>query len=419
MVRGASFGNEEVHISYLQFADDTVLFLEPKLDYLINTKRILRCFEMASSLKVNFYKSCVIRVGKKVSDEEDWAASFKCKKENLPITYLGLPLGSRPSSRAIWNSVMLRIEKKLAPWKKKFLSKGGRVVLIKYVLASIPTYFLSVFKVLVSIAKDIERCQRGFFWSDGAVKRKILAVDWETVCKSKRKGGLGIGRILDKNKRSLAKWVWRFGKERGSLWKKVICAKYGIHSSSLLWKWNVPSLASPFAKAVSSLFMDGSLSAKILEDGLKVVVGSSARVCFWNDVWWGEVPFKETFPRIFALSTQKRGLINEYGSWQGEEWMWNVKLRRRVFYWEMDQWNEFMVTLASFKVRRAAWWFKHHHGRGSSESITLILENLNTCCIDVKQSKPLKAANWSPPVNEAFKFNMDGAVRAEMGRAGI
>ncbi|KAK3206772.1 hypothetical protein Dsin_020818 [Dipteronia sinensis] len=140
MIKGAMLGNGELHISYLQFADDTILFLEPKMS------------------------------GEKVVVEEDWAASLRCRKSNFPITYLGLPLGSRPSSKAFCDSVLLRIQKRLAPWKKKFLSKGGRLILIKSVLASIPTYYLSIFKVPVSVAQDIEKLQTIFFWGDGIEK---------------------------------------------------------------------------------------------------------------------------------------------------------------------------------------------------------------------------------------------------------
>ncbi|KAK2654882.1 hypothetical protein Ddye_014738 [Dipteronia dyeriana] len=67
---------------------------------------------------------------------------------------------------------------------------------------------------------------------------------------------------------------------------------------------------------------------------------------------------------------------------------------------------------------RVAWWFKHH-GKGSSESITLIIEYLKACVVDVKHSKPIKVVNWSPPINDVLKFNVDGAVRIEEGCAGI
>ncbi|KAK3199336.1 hypothetical protein Dsin_022751 [Dipteronia sinensis] len=50
LVRGAAFGQSEVHVSHLQFADDTMLFMHPNIDLLMNARRILRCFELASSL---------------------------------------------------------------------------------------------------------------------------------------------------------------------------------------------------------------------------------------------------------------------------------------------------------------------------------------------------------------------------------
>lgn len=58
LIRGATFGSNDVHISHLQFADDTILFLKPSLEYLCNDRRILRCFELVAGLRINFHKSC-------------------------------------------------------------------------------------------------------------------------------------------------------------------------------------------------------------------------------------------------------------------------------------------------------------------------------------------------------------------------
>ncbi|KAK3200454.1 hypothetical protein Dsin_023869 [Dipteronia sinensis] len=102
------------------------------------------------------------------------------------------------------------------------MSKGGRLVMIKSVLASLPKYLLSVFSIPTGVASKIEKLQRDFFWGDSVAKRKIHSIDWVSICKSKKQGGLGIDRMSDKSLSLMSKWVWRFGRESASLWKKVL-----------------------------------------------------------------------------------------------------------------------------------------------------------------------------------------------------
>ena len=168
----------------------------------------------------------------------------------------------------------------MSMWKRKFLSKGGRLVLIKSVISSMPAYLMSVCRIPVGVAKSVEKLQRSFYWGDKVEKRKIHAVGWESMCKSKKFGGLGIGRISDKNKSLLAKWVWRFGKESDSLWKRVLCAKYGVSSKAIWWNWDQRSSVSAFVKAVGGLLKGGSDSARVLKDGWKVILGCGNRARF-------------------------------------------------------------------------------------------------------------------------------------------
>jgi hypothetical protein len=58
--RGFSVGSSPVVISHLQYADDTLCIGEASVDNLWVLKAILRGFEMASGLKVNFWKSGLV-----------------------------------------------------------------------------------------------------------------------------------------------------------------------------------------------------------------------------------------------------------------------------------------------------------------------------------------------------------------------
>jgi hypothetical protein len=68
------------------------------------------------------------------------------------MTYLGLSLEASFKSTSIWNGVIEKVERRLASWKKLYLSKGGRLTLIKSTLSNIPTYYLSLFSIPLSVA---------------------------------------------------------------------------------------------------------------------------------------------------------------------------------------------------------------------------------------------------------------------------
>ena len=80
------------------------------------------------------------------------------------MTYFGMPLGASHKSLTIWNPILEKIERKLAGWKKMYLSKGRRLALLKSTLSSFSTYFLSLFTIPMHVANKIERLQRDFLW---------------------------------------------------------------------------------------------------------------------------------------------------------------------------------------------------------------------------------------------------------------
>ncbi|KAK3225856.1 hypothetical protein Dsin_005718 [Dipteronia sinensis] len=315
-----------------------------------------------------------------------------------------------------------------------------------------------MFRIPVRVTKKIEKLQRDFFWNDGITKKKVHAVDWISVCKSKKDGDLGIGRIKDKGESLLAKWIWRFGREHSSLWKNIICAKYSLNHNSLNWEFLDVKGCSHFVKAVNSLYKEGTRSYNIITKGFQVVVGNGDRVRLWKDLRWDSFQLRMAFPRIFALASNKVEMLNEYGSWVDSSWVLNVGLRRQLFGWETDQWNCFLLSLQGVSVRRdipdalawsycsngtffvsslrgawkirlpnsqgldgklewIVWWFKNF-GCGSKEDITLLLLDVKERCIDSKLNKVNTNSVWSPPLNDDLTFNVDGSVFGNPGMAG-
>ena len=117
--------NGNLTLSHLQFVDDTILFSNNSWDEIRNIKRILRCFEAILGLKINFHKSVVYNVGGEGNFLNYVVAFFKCKKQNLPLKFLGLPLGASPKLKKMWNTIIEKFQSKLVNWKKKYLSFGG------------------------------------------------------------------------------------------------------------------------------------------------------------------------------------------------------------------------------------------------------------------------------------------------------
>ena len=122
-------------LSILQYADDTILFMEHDLDKAANLKLILSAFEQLSGLKINFHKSELFCFGDAQDAAAQYAEIFGCEQVQFPIMYLGIPIHYRKLTNVEWKHVEERLPARLSSWKGKLLSLGERLVFINSVLA--------------------------------------------------------------------------------------------------------------------------------------------------------------------------------------------------------------------------------------------------------------------------------------------
>nr|KYP42614.1 Pro-Pol polyprotein [Cajanus cajan] len=70
-----------------------------------------------------------------------------------------------------------KFKKKLSSWKNKVISMARRVCLINLVLATLPLYFISFFKIPSNVVRKIIIIQRNFLWGLMRGRRKILWIN--------------------------------------------------------------------------------------------------------------------------------------------------------------------------------------------------------------------------------------------------
>ncbi|KAJ0585981.1 putative RNA-directed DNA polymerase [Helianthus annuus] len=301
---GVKLPGENLMITHLLYADDSIFVGEWEENNMKNLKRILRCFNLISGLKINPSKSQLFGVGLEEEEITMMAETLGFKPGKFPFTYLGLKVGANMNRVNSWKEVIDTFNRRLSSWKAKLLSFAGRVILLKAVLGSLPNYYLSLYKCPITVIKVLEGIRRKFLWGGCNSNKKMRWVKWEKIVAAKKFGGLGVGCIRDLNLALLVKWWWRLKTEPQQLWAKVINA---IHKNKRrismvplrkdqtgIWKTIVETRKDLLKRGVE------------IEKHLISKIGSGDKTLFWIDIWVGEIPLRDKFPLLYQLAKDKR-----------------------------------------------------------------------------------------------------------------
>jgi hypothetical protein len=95
---------------------------------------------------------------------------------------------------------------KIEGWRAKTLSQAGRIVLIKSVASSIPSYAMSSFLMPISFNSSLDKIFKKIWWGFPKDKARNLSLkSWSSICLLKKEGGLGFRRMHEFNLSLIAK----------------------------------------------------------------------------------------------------------------------------------------------------------------------------------------------------------------------
>lgn len=130
--------------------------------------------------------------------------------------YLGMPTLTSRVTKATFNHLYEKIDRRLSGWKSKYLSLAGRITLANSTITSLGYYSMQTAKLPRAICDDVDRKVRRFIWGGNEDTRKVHLLSWETLQRPKDHGGIGIKTARQANSAFLNKLGWRLAHFEGT-----------------------------------------------------------------------------------------------------------------------------------------------------------------------------------------------------------
>jgi hypothetical protein len=259
---------------------------------LICLKALLQTFADSTGLIVNYNKSSMIPIN--LSEERliHFAETMQCKRGSLPFTYLGLPLSIVKPSMEHFLPIVQRAQSRLGGMAD-FLNYGGKLQLVKSVLASMPVFFMCCFDVPVTIKEQVVKYMRHCLWRKK--KNEVQAngsalVAWKKICRPKEQGGLGVLNLDIQNKALMLKNLHKFFNNLDIPWVHLVRESY--YSSG-----NLPTnnMGASFWWRAHIKLLD------LYKAMARCNIGNGKTASFWTDLW-EENCMHQKFPHLVSFA---------------------------------------------------------------------------------------------------------------------
>eukprot|EP00253_Pinus_taeda_P017122 PITA_17122 len=216
-------------VNHALFADDSPLLGGAFMRIAKSFKAILQKYCSVTGPLISERKSAVYGWNTDQQTIERIASElgFKGYAEWDKIKYLGLPLTMGSNRNNLWEEVISKFNKKIAAWGGVWLTSGGKIILIRFVLSALPTFQATLLLSPRQTTNQISCLMRNFLWNGGkGNSNRFHLVNWEMVKRPIAEGGL---QIRDPHQANLAlgcKLLWQLISEPTHPISQILNLKY-------------------------------------------------------------------------------------------------------------------------------------------------------------------------------------------------
>jgi hypothetical protein len=144
-------------------------------------KGIFHSFSLATGLKINFHKSCLLPINLDTVKTGQLAIVFGCQLGTFPFTYLGLPMGLTKPKVKEYLPLITKIERRLNA-NNTWFSMARRPTLVKSTFSAMHIFAMCTLKLSSSMINVIDHIRRDCLWrgnNESAHQNPLIG--WEKV----------------------------------------------------------------------------------------------------------------------------------------------------------------------------------------------------------------------------------------------
>lgn len=160
-----------------------------------------------------------------------------------------------------------------------------------------PSYAMQASILPRGTCDEIDKLCRKFIWGDDDDHRAVHLISWNTLCKPKDMGCLGLRSTRETNTAFIMKGIWNLCSNPDKLWCSIIRGKYKC-GWKVFPKMNLKRRGSSFWNGLNNHWGE-------FRNNLIWTVGNGEDIRFWHDYW---LPNCDNLATYYNLNTDPEDL---------------------------------------------------------------------------------------------------------------